>query len=120
MARILVVEDELLVRELTAEDLEAAGHEVVCAASGDEALERLRSDTGFELLFTDIRMPGSTDGWELARQARKMIPGLAVIYATGYGDAPRDLAANELCLSKPYLFEMVLAAMAKLGLHQRS
>ena len=70
MGRVLLVEDELLVREVAAEDLGEAGFDVTPASDGDEALAILREGTDFDLLFTDIRMPGATDGWDLAREAQ--------------------------------------------------
>ena len=87
MSTVLLVEDELLVRELASEDLGDAGFEVTAASDGDEALGYLREGRRFDLLFTDIRMPGATDGWQLAREARQLLPDIRVIYATGLGDA---------------------------------
>ena len=74
MPKALLVEDELLVREVAAEDLGDAGFDVVAASDGDEALGILREKTDFDLLFTDIRMPGNIDGWDRAREAKQMIP----------------------------------------------
>src|SRR5690606_27861640 len=99
---VLLVEDELLVRELASEDLADAGFEVTQASDGDEALGYLREGRRFDLLFTDIRMPGATDGWELAREARRLIPGLPVIYATGLGEAEDSLSPGERYVRKPY------------------
>jgi CheY-like chemotaxis protein len=116
MGRVLLVEDELLVREVAAEDLGEAGFDVTPASDGDEALEILRGDCAFDLLFTDIRMPGSTDGWELAREARQLIPGLKVIYATGLGDAGDGLAEGECYVRKPYNLKDLRQALTTLGL----
>jgi CheY-like chemotaxis protein len=115
MGRVLLVEDELLVREVAAEDLAEAGFEVTAASDGDEALAILREGTGFDLLFTDIRMPGSTDGWELAREARKVMPGLRVIYATGLGEAGDGLDERECYVRKPYNLKDLRQALVKLG-----
>ena len=115
MGRVLLVEDELLVREVAAEDLGEAGFEVTAASDGDEALAILRQDTGFDLLFTDIRMPGTTDGWELARKARQVIPGLRVIYATGLGEASDGLGPDECYVRKPYNLKDLRKALGKLG-----
>ena len=101
MGRVLLVEDELLVREVAAEDLGEIGFDVTPASDGDEALEILRQGQGFDLLFTDIRMPGQLDGWDLAREARQLIPDLKVIYATGLGDAGDDLRDGECYVRKP-------------------
>ena len=115
MGRVLLVEDELLVREVAAEDLREAGFEVTPASDGDEALAILRMGTEYDLLFTDIRMPGSTDGWDLARKAKQAIPGLKVIYATGFGDAGDGLADGECYVRKPYNLKDLRQALTKLG-----
>ena len=92
--KILLVEDEMLVRELAFEDLVDAGHDVTVAGSGDEALGILRRDQGFEVLFTDIRMPGELDGWQLAERARDLIPGLKIIFATGLNDSQYSITVT--------------------------
>lgn len=115
MRRVLLVEDELLVREVASEDLGDEGFEVVAASDGDEALGILREHTDFDLLFTDIRMPGNTDGWDLAREAKQLIPDLRVIYATGFGDAGDDLASDERYVCKPYALKDLQEALSSLG-----
>jgi CheY-like chemotaxis protein len=115
MATVLLVEDELLVRELASEDLAEAGFEVTQASDGDEALAHLRDGRQFDLLFTDIRMPGETDGWELAREARRLIPGLRVIYATGLGEAGDGLASEERYVRKPYSLNDLRKVLGELG-----
>lgn len=115
MGTVLLVEDELLVRELASEDLAEAGFEVTAANDGDEALGHLREGRQFDLLFTDIRMPGSTDGWGLAEQAKALIPGIKVIYATGLGEAADDLSSNERYVRKPYNLTDLLKVLGDLG-----
>lgn len=112
MARILLVEDEMLVRELAFEDLTDAGHEVTAAASADEGLAILRKDGGFEVLFTDIRLPGELDGWELATEGKQLIPSLKVIYATGLNDDTGRVGPGEKLLAKPYRKDDLLNAVA--------
>jgi CheY-like chemotaxis protein len=116
MAKILLVEDEMLVRELAFEDLTEAGFDVTPARDGDEALRRLETDGPFDLLFTDIRMPGQIDGWELARRARAADPRLRVIYATGYSDDFGELSAGEKLVKKPYRCEQILVLIRGFGL----
>lgn len=115
MSAVLLVEDELLVRELASEDLGDAGFEVTAANDGDEALGYLREGHRFDLLFTDIRMPGATDGWQLAREAREMLPDIRVIYATGLGDAAGGLEDGERYVRKPYSLDDLRTALAQLG-----
>jgi len=115
MNSVLLVEDELLVRELASEDLADAGFAVTAAGSGDEALTYLREGRRFDLLFTDIRMPGTTDGWHLAEQAKALLPDLRVIYATGLGDAAQGLTEGERYVRKPYSLGELREALAQLG-----
>jgi len=115
MSTVLLVEDELLVRELASEDLAEAGFEVTCAGNGDDALAYLNEGRQFELLFTDIRMPGTVDGWQLAEQARDFCPGIKVIYATGVGDAGDRLANHERYVRKPYNLADLRKVLADLG-----
>lgn len=115
MARILLVEDEMLLRELALDDLTEAGFDVVAATDADEALAILQDDRRFDLLFTDIRMPGELDGWELAAEGRRLIPGLKVIYTTGLGDEGNRLGEGERLVSKPYRNEMLLGLLSELG-----
>jgi len=111
MAKVLLVEDEMLVRELAYEDLSDAGHEVTAAGSGDEALALVRGGAPFDVLFTDIRMPGEVDGWELAREAKRLLPGLKVIFATGLNDDTGRLQPDERMLTKPYRKNELLGAL---------
>jgi CheY-like chemotaxis protein len=110
MARILLVEDEMLLRELALEDLSDAGFEVVAASNGDEALAILQGDGAFDLLFTDIKMPGTLDGHGLAAEAKRLIGGLKVIYASGLAHAGQ-IDENERYLAKPYSRETLLALL---------
>jgi CheY-like chemotaxis protein len=112
MARILLVEDEMLVRELAYEDLSDAGHDVTAAGSGDEALAILRDNQGFEVLFTDIRMPGEIDGWQLAEEARALIPTLKIVFATGLNDDAGWRKPEDRMLAKPYRKDDLLKALA--------
>jgi len=114
MSRILLVEDEMLVRELAREDLTDAGHEVVDTPDGDRALAILQEDRAFDLLFTDIRMPSQLDGWELAAEAKRLIPGIKVLYASGLDDNGR-VAPGERMVAKPYRKDALFACMAELG-----
>ena len=115
MNSVLLVEDELLVRELASEDLGDAGFEVTAASNGDDALAILREGRRFDLLFTDIRMPGATDGWQLAREAKELLPEIRVIYATGLGDAASGLADDERYVRKPYNLNELRKVLTDLG-----
>ncbi len=101
---ILIVEDDEAMREFLAQAISRSGYYVEAVPDGAEALRRVEEDH-FDLLLTDIRMPG-LDGIELARQARRRVPGLCVLLVTAYAhDAlgAGDLDGNPIdVLSKPF------------------
>lgn len=113
---ILLVEDELLLREATADDLRELGYEPVLASQADEAWELLQGDFPFAGLITDIRMPGEWDGWELARRARTIRPGLGVVYVSGFSDSEPQLVPGSIFLKKPYRFNDIRDALDRIRL----
>lgn len=102
---VLVVEDEVLLRLVVAEYLRDCGFKVIEAAHADEAVMVLKQpDLRIDVLFSDIEMPGSMDGFALAQWTRANRPGLEVILT---GSVPRAVnAAADLCeegpMPKPY------------------
>ena len=92
--RILLVDDEAMVRETLAAALEDAGYSVVTAADGAEALELLRSPVAVDILVTDLSMPG-VDGLTVIRQAQRERPGLPAVLLTGYAGHGAQLAVGE-------------------------
>jgi CheY-like chemotaxis protein len=112
--RLLVVEDNADARYLVCETLRALGHEVQAAASGEEALPLLAAHP-FDVLFTDVSLPGIS-GVDLARQALLQAPGLALLFASGYGDElTRHLEFPAQSLQKPYDIEQLQAALARIA-----
>lgn len=110
--RILVAEDELLIRLMVSEELREAGYDVIEACNADEALAILNSAVQVDLLFSDVRMPGSLDGLGLLAFARSTFPSLPVIIASGHLE-PRlglDCGAAQV-LTKPYRLEAVVEAV---------
>jgi len=101
-ARILVVEDDPQVRQFIVECLEILGYQVVQADHAQAGLDKLESARP-DLLITDFLMPGMT-GAELIGQARKKIPGLPAIIATGYADmrAIDEVIDTDMILRKPF------------------
>ena len=97
--RILVVEDEPLIRFAIAEALRELGVSVVEAASAEEAWRYLMSGESVDLVFTDHRMPGSMTGAQLAIRIRREYPSLVVIVTSGYFD---DRGWSEPIVPKPY------------------
>jgi len=98
---ILVVEDEVLVRMVIAEQLRHAGYHVVEAANAHEALQILRHDSDVKLILTDIRMPGTIDGVELARLARSEFPAIKIVLSSGHL-ASVDWVEHDGYFRKPY------------------
>jgi CheY-like chemotaxis protein len=114
--RILVVEDEFLIRLTLVEALGDEGFEVVEAESGDAGLLALQADGSIQLLLTDIQLPGSLDGRGLARRARETRPELPIIYMTGRPDPAAEAAAtpNERYIAKPYTLNDICKAVRDL------
>lgn len=120
MTRILVVDDEQLVRSLTVQVLERAGHDVVGVADAKEALELLERER-VDLVVSDVVMPGLT-GVELLNELRDRQPDLPVVLMTGGSPQPeRTTQALELAaigiVHKPYshadLLDAVQAALTR-------
>jgi CheY-like chemotaxis protein/anti-sigma regulatory factor (Ser/Thr protein kinase) len=115
--RILVVDDEREVRDVVAEILATQGHEVVQAAGGPEGLACLERDESFDLVLTDLGMPGMT-GWEVARAVKARRPSVRVGLLTGWGEEPaakpEDRAAADFVLAKPITVDGLRAAVASL------
>jgi CheY-like chemotaxis protein len=100
---VLVVEDETLLRIDAADMIEAAGFEVVEAASADQAIEVLEARRDITVVFTDIQMPGSMDGLKLARAIRGRWPPIKIVATSGLLDIGEpDLPEGGRFLSKPY------------------
>ena len=111
MPVVLVVEDETLIRELVAEELEVAGYTVVIANDADQAIAILEARQDIHLVFTDINMPGSMDGLKLAAAVRDRWPPVHIIIITSGKIRPLEIPANALFIPKPYVGESVVAAM---------
>jgi len=103
---VLVVEDDAFVRGHAITSLESLGYCVMVAADGRQGLALLESGARPDLLFTDIVMPGGVNGWELAMQARRLMPELRVLYTSGYPlealKGRADLDPGTTLLAKPY------------------
>jgi PAS domain S-box-containing protein len=91
---ILLVEDNAAVRRLTRRRLEGLGYRVLEAGEAAEALERVRRGEPFNLLLTDIVMPGEMDGIALAKATRKSRPSARVLFTSGYADPKRVSEAS--------------------------
>jgi len=104
--RILVIEDDEFVREIPVSYLRDQGYDVTEATNGKEAIRCLQDDGPFDLLFTDLVLPGGMTGMEIAQEARQLQPNIKVLYATGYTEEATirsgPLAKVETIIRKPY------------------
>ena len=114
--RILLVDDEMLIRMNTADILQDLGHSVMDAGSGAEALELLKS-APIDVLVTDVHMTGMS-GLELAAAVKSIVPGVAVVFATGDNDVTGyEPGADEqyAVLAKPYTEADIAAVLLKVS-----
>jgi two-component system, cell cycle sensor histidine kinase and response regulator CckA len=116
-ARVLVVDDEAGIREFVDRTLQLVGHQTSLAANGPSALAIAEAEAPFDLLLTDLRMPGMA-GDELARRIRKRQPEVKVLYLTGFSDQLfKDKGAmweGEAFLDKPVSANGLLQAVSLL------
>jgi PAS domain S-box-containing protein len=103
---ILIVDDEKALVSVAEEILSELGYATMCAYSADEALEYLETNTTIDLLFTDIVMPGSIGGFELASIVSNRYPNIKVLLTSGFAGKRKMSKENEkwtkLILAKPY------------------
>jgi len=110
--QILVVDDDPAIRAMVHEVLTRAGHSVLACADGAEALLHLRGGASYDLLLSDVLMPGM-NGRELARRVQEEHPEMAVLLISGYVDdaqLARDVMASEIpYLAKPFTTDALRA-----------
>ena len=125
---ILVVEDDPIVRGSVTTQLKSLGYSVVTATNAAEALALIEDGAGFDLMFTDLIMPGGMNGNQLAKEAAKRRPLLKVLFTSGYTENAvvhhGRLDPGVLLLAKPYrksdLARMVRQALEAPQAHQRA
>jgi two-component system cell cycle response regulator CpdR len=114
--RVLLADDEVLIRDLVEETLQDAGYQVTTAATGAEALTALEQNTGLVGLVTDINFGGPPVGWDVASRAREINPTIAVVYMTG--DSAHEWSAHGVphstVVTKPFAPSQIAVAMANL------
>jgi len=116
MATILYAEDDDAMRGFFEKALEKAGHHVIACADGERALRALKfADGAFDMLLTDIMMPG-VDGIELAKRAELISPGIKIMFITGFAAvAMNDSRTPEsTVLSKPVHLRQLVNEVDKL------
>lgn len=116
---ILVVEDDALVRKYVISQLESLGYAPIAAANATEAIALVERGQTFDLLFTDIVMPGGMNGRELADEMVRRRPGARVLYTSGFTENAivhqGRLDPDVALLSKPYR-KLDLAQMVRKAL----
>jgi two-component system cell cycle sensor histidine kinase/response regulator CckA len=113
--RILLVEDEDTVRAVAERALTRQGYNVVTAADGDEGLEQIRNDGGFDLVVSDVVMP-SMDGPAMAREIRKIAPRIPVLFMSGYAEEQlrREIDIEGMhFIPKPFSVQQIAAKVGQ-------
>lgn len=104
--KVLLVEDEPMIRAIGMDALEDAGYDVVEARDADEAVRILEMLGEVHVLFTDIRMPGSMDGLELAKLVHERWPAVKILITSGdTWPRPAQIPDHGHFLPKPYRLE---------------
>jgi CheY-like chemotaxis protein len=108
---MLIVEDEWVICSTIANFMRTYGWEVLEASSGEEAFSYLNEDMSpAAVLFTDIRLGGQLNGWDVADAYRATYPDIGVIYTSGNAIEPDRVVADGTFFPKPYALEKILEA----------
>lgn len=114
-ARILVVDDEYLIRWTLQQNLEKEGYEVILSETGEDGLEKMKEEAP-DIVILDIKLPGM-DGYEVLEEALKIDPGIVPIMITAYEDVEGVVRAMKLgafdYITKPFDFSKVLISVQK-------
>lgn len=110
---ILVAEDDPFLREVLGSTLRSHGYRVLEAETGDRALPLLHQSR-IDVLVADIVMPGELDGWSLSEQARRVHPGIAVVYSSSRPAEVERQVSRSLYLRKPYHPDAIVSAIHQL------
>lgn len=106
--RILVVDDEQIIREPMCEFMKKFFAEVVCAENGEDALKKYHESGPFEVIFTDVRMPKMT-GWELIQKIKSVNTPLFIAVASGEAsDVNKNTDDYDMFIDKPIHFNTML------------
>jgi len=108
--KVLVVDDDPLVRAMAVEALADEGFCITEAGTAEEALAHC-AKADFDVLFTDIMLPGRLSGWDIAERCREAAPELPVIYATGYSHSEPRPVTGSILLHKPYPIDRLVSAI---------
>jgi CheY-like chemotaxis protein len=110
-ASVLVVEDEILIRVLIADELRAEGFSVIEAATANQALSYFQAGVQVDLVLSDIELPGALNGIDLIRRLRAEAPNLPTVLTSGH---PPSVHEADAFLPKPYDVRQAVALVATL------
>ena len=114
--RILLVEDDDDVSRILKSIFETAGHAVASGSTGDDAWEIFKTSGGFDIVVTDVVMPGTLQGPALVRAIRALKPDMPCVFLSGYASDNHDhdsqLQASDIHLMKPASRDQLLAAVS--------
>jgi DNA-binding NtrC family response regulator len=118
---VLLVEDEPIVRTMLAGYLRKAGFAVLTAESGENALAIIRSSTTrLDWLYTDIKLPGSVDGWIVGAEFHLRHPRRPVVYATASAPQSRAQTAQSIFIRKPFDAQVVVDFFLRLAADEQA
>jgi len=112
---LLVVEDEYLILEFICAEVTEAGIEALSASNADAAVRMLEANSAITTLITDINMPGSMDGLQLAALVNQRWPGIRIVITSGRGKpSSSEMPRGALFLAKPFLPRQIADAVARM------
>jgi DNA-binding response OmpR family regulator len=114
---ILLIDDEVLIRELLPTEFADAGFEIVVADDGDGAIVELEKDANrFKAVITDIKLGKGPNGWDVARRARELVADMPIVYLTG--DSTHEWSSkgvpDSVVITKPFTSMQVSTAVSTL------
>lgn len=117
MAKILIVDDDQAMLDFLSKALTKSGHDVTTKDNGKDALNILQSDQEFDLILSDVIMPG-IDGIELSKEAAKLLPKLKIMFITGFsavalGDK-NPKKTGKTVITKPFHLSELVAQVEKI------
>lgn len=111
---ILIVEDDFFLRMDAVDILSHAGYAAIEAGDADEAIAILETRPDILVIFTDVQMPGSMDGLQLARFVRNRWPPIKIVGTSGLADlGEKDLPEGGCFVSKPYQAAEIVRAVGE-------
>ncbi|KWV57737.1 two-component system response regulator [Rhizobium altiplani] len=113
--KVLIVDDEPLVRMLAVDVVEEAGFEAVEARDADEAIRLLEVVDGIRILLTDVDMPGSMDGLRLAAAVRERWPPIRIVVVSGKKRPAEEALPDGIFFAKPYDVDKMTEQLQKLA-----